>query len=217
VAIVEAPIDALSLLAAGTIPVTATIGTNLPAWVAERIAGREIYLAHDNDAAGENAANKIGLALRTLGARPYRFAPPPEGGKDWNDVLKSLGAQEMAVLVAAIRSADLGPCLPVSGAEAPSGVFRPTQSPENGQETPSKGTEAPGPVGLPVYSPDLGEVIYDPPRTVIIAGRPRERIARAYPGIEVHYANADHIEDSRQARTLTTTQDAADVFPDRNP
>lgn len=92
VAITEAPIDALSLSLAG-LPSFAVGGcSGLPAWLVKKLGlpsmntpagySRKVYLAFDNDPAGEQAAARIGANLplmRTIRLRPDR--------KDWNEDL----------------------------------------------------------------------------------------------------------------------------------
>jgi hypothetical protein len=101
VAVCEAPIDALSLAAAG-LPALAVAGcSNLPPWLVKRLAkpaestpagcSRTVYLAHDNDPAGEKAAERIGANLPLI--RGVRLCP---NGKDWNADLLDMGADTLA-------------------------------------------------------------------------------------------------------------------------
>ncbi|MCX6344905.1 MAG: toprim domain-containing protein [Armatimonadetes bacterium] len=100
IAIVEAPIDALTLALAG-LPAIALCGTSSPAmWIVKRLAtpaantpaghSRTVYLATDNDTAGEQAAARIstGLSLiRTIRLRPFY--------KDWNEDLTTSGLDSL--------------------------------------------------------------------------------------------------------------------------
>lgn len=91
-AIVEAPIDALTLHLCG-LPSVATVGTNCPEWLTEKLTQgppRVVFLAHDADSAGEKAAEKLRPELRASGARPVRLRPPT-GTKDWNEALQRFG------------------------------------------------------------------------------------------------------------------------------
>jgi hypothetical protein len=103
VAIVEAPIDALSLTAIG-MPALATQGTSWPAWLPLALAFRKVLLAHDNDeptADGERAGRSPHLAWCP---RCVRTAPNPERfwplSKDWNQDLQDLGLEQLRRLVA---------------------------------------------------------------------------------------------------------------------
>jgi hypothetical protein len=98
VAIVEAPIDALSLAAAG-MPALATQGTSWPAWLPLALAFKKVLLAHDNDEpseygerAGEMAAAGLRPVLRSYGAEPERWRPRT---KDWNQDLQELGLEQL--------------------------------------------------------------------------------------------------------------------------
>jgi hypothetical protein len=103
VAIVEAPIDALSLAAAGVVAL-ATQGTTWPEWLPLALAFKKVLLAHDNDApdvasgecAGDLAAAGMGPALRSYGAEPERLRPR---SKDWNQDLQELGLEEVSCVI----------------------------------------------------------------------------------------------------------------------
>lgn len=89
IAITEAPIDALSLGAAG-LPAIALGGTkNRPSWLRRRLAERTVLLATDADAAGETAAHDLATWL-SFGTRCRRLRPSA-GCKDWNEVLQARG------------------------------------------------------------------------------------------------------------------------------
>jgi hypothetical protein len=88
VAIVEAPLDAVTLALAG-VPALALCGCNgLPEWLQRKACGRHWLIAFDNDenGAGDRAAEKIGEALRTLGGHVQRLKPTE--AKDWNEALQ---------------------------------------------------------------------------------------------------------------------------------
>lgn len=96
VAITEAPIDALTLALAG-LPAIALCGiSGMAEWLIKRLAkpatttprgyGRRVYLAFDNDAAGERAAIRIDAGLMLVTSSRLR----PER-KDWNEDLTAGG------------------------------------------------------------------------------------------------------------------------------
>lgn len=87
-AIVEAPIDALSLAAVG-LPAVALVGTVAPDWLASAVAFKRILIAVDADVAGDAAALKLSVELSRFGAKPERLRPA--SGKDWNDALQAVG------------------------------------------------------------------------------------------------------------------------------
>lgn len=86
--ITEAPIDALSLAVAG-FPAMATIGTSWPEWLPKHCSFRASGIAFDADQAGDQAAEKLTAELWS--ARAIRLRPV--GGKDWNDILITAGAE----------------------------------------------------------------------------------------------------------------------------
>lgn len=107
-AVVEAPIDALSLAAAG-LPAVALIGTgNRPDWLPKALAFRTVLLATDNDppterhpkGAGNEAAEALAEWFTPLGTRCYRLRPV-DAAKDWNEVLCTLGQDDLAELLRA--------------------------------------------------------------------------------------------------------------------
>jgi hypothetical protein len=77
----EAPIDALSLEAAGY-PALALFGTRLPPAISSLTWYRDVLVATDNDSAGEAAWEEWRSQLLTRRA-PQRLRPPT--GKDWNE------------------------------------------------------------------------------------------------------------------------------------
>jgi DNA primase len=97
VAIAEAPIDALSLAAAG-VPAIALGGTkNRPAWLRRRLAEHPVLLATDADAAGDIAAQDLARWL-SFGTRCRRLRPPADC-KDWNEVLQARGLAALVQLL----------------------------------------------------------------------------------------------------------------------
>lgn len=98
----EAPIDALSLAAAG-FPALAALGCGLREWLPARAALRTVFVATDADAAGDAAAEQWAARLTPLGARVRRLRPV--GGRDWNEVLIRDGAERLA---ASLRAAVCG-------------------------------------------------------------------------------------------------------------
>jgi hypothetical protein len=105
-AIVEAPIDALTLAIAG-LPTVAMCGASgLPDWFlrergkTRRIDGmavsRTTFIATDSDKAGEDAACALLGPLGATGTVCVRLKPPL---KDWNAVLTTEGVNELCCLV----------------------------------------------------------------------------------------------------------------------
>ena len=90
--ITEAPIDALSLAVAG-VPAIALGGTSWPDWLPSACALRPVVLALDADKAGDDGCTRLTGALQAYGATIERWRP--SGGKDWNDLLTSLGADRL--------------------------------------------------------------------------------------------------------------------------
>lgn len=85
IVVTEAPLDALSLAACG-VPALAFIGTTGPAWLPGLCVFRHVALAFDADEAGDKAADALRPVLESFGAKVERWRP--EGGKDWNDLLR---------------------------------------------------------------------------------------------------------------------------------
>jgi hypothetical protein len=93
VAIVEAPIDALTLAALG-LPAIATMGAqNLPKWLPRRLAFSDVLLAQDADQAGDEAAERFAAELQAFGGRCSRLRP--NHGKDWNELLQRYGLEAL--------------------------------------------------------------------------------------------------------------------------
>jgi phage/plasmid primase-like uncharacterized protein len=91
VALVEAPIDALTLAALG-LPAISTMGAeNLPKWLPRRLAFREVFLAQDADQAGDEAAERVAAELQAFGGRCSRLRP--NQAKDWNELLQERGEE----------------------------------------------------------------------------------------------------------------------------
>jgi hypothetical protein len=91
--VTEAPIDALSIGAAG-FPAFAFCGCDAPRWLHFVGGLRRVLIATDADEAGDRAAAKIGANLRTFGATVARLRP--EGAKDWNEFLTLYGADALS-------------------------------------------------------------------------------------------------------------------------
>jgi hypothetical protein len=51
---------------------------------------------------------------------------------------------------------------------------------------------------VPTYTAAMGEVRYDPPRTVIVAGKPRTGIAYCSPRVEEAWAATDAIDEANE-------------------
>lgn len=98
VIVTEAPFDSLSLSTCG-FPSIALLGVNFPDWLPGAIGARRVYLATDNDAAGDGAAQKLCDALAVNGGKIYRLKP--EGAKDWNEYLCTFGPRVMETAIVA--------------------------------------------------------------------------------------------------------------------
>jgi hypothetical protein len=94
VAIVEAPIDAMSLIYCG-LPSLALAGTAGPNWLGQYVAFRTVLIATDSDDAGNKAAEAL---LGSIGGfcTCYRLRAPQ---KDWNECLMSSGIEALHRLV----------------------------------------------------------------------------------------------------------------------
>lgn len=103
-AIVEAPIDALSLAMAG-VPALALFGCNFPAWLPNAIQGRRILIASDADEAGDKAGARWAAKLSGFFCTCWRLRPDAsicpdlDGVKDWNGALSLLGALDLRELL----------------------------------------------------------------------------------------------------------------------
>jgi DNA primase len=109
VIVTEAPIDSLSLAACG-FPSLALLGTHFPTWLPGAIGARRVYLATDNDGAGDGAAQKLCDALAANGGPVYRLKP--EGVKDWNAYLCTFGPVAMEEAITAAAFPGRPPCVP---------------------------------------------------------------------------------------------------------
>jgi DNA primase len=104
IAITEAPIDALVLVAAG-LNTIATCGTSFQPWLIEELVGRDLLIGSDADRGGDEFTDK--LAAELLGRSTLRRLRP-DGVKDWAELadlegLDSVRAQITAVLQATWR------------------------------------------------------------------------------------------------------------------
>ncbi|HPW22285.1 MAG TPA: toprim domain-containing protein [Vicinamibacterales bacterium] len=99
IALVEAPIDALSLAVAG-LPALALGGCGGKAWLPRALAFRRVLLAFDADEAGDVAAAKLAAELQALGARCERLRPAD--AKDWNEALQQGGADALRAAIAGV-------------------------------------------------------------------------------------------------------------------
>lgn len=117
VALVEAPIDALSLAVAG-LPALALAGTSGKSWLPRALAFRRVLLALDADVAGDSAAAVLAGELQALGARCERLRPG--GAKDWNEALQRAGAEALRAALAGV----------LEGSEQPAPTDPPAEQPE---------------------------------------------------------------------------------------
>jgi hypothetical protein len=92
VMVVEGPLDALSLFAAG-VPALALVGTAGTNWLPEACAGKNVAVALDNDEQGEAASVRLAEQIAAAGGRPHRCRPSLN---DWNDILRAIGAEALA-------------------------------------------------------------------------------------------------------------------------
>ena len=110
----EAPIDALSLAAAG-LPALALCGKDLGAarsvWLRPCFYGRHVFLAFDADEAGEEACIKIKAELQAAGAVSV-LRLRPEGAKDWNAILQLIGAEALAAQLGDLLESQPGQSTP---------------------------------------------------------------------------------------------------------
>jgi hypothetical protein len=83
-AVVEGPMDALSLAACG-VPAVAIVCTRAPHWLRTAAAFRRVLVGLDADTEGDKAAAVLRDELAPFAASVERLRPPV--GKDWNDAL----------------------------------------------------------------------------------------------------------------------------------
>lgn len=98
--IVEAPIDALSLLEAGILAV-AVNGTACPEWLVKHMALKRALLGFDRDSAGDQAAERLSAKAGVQGTIFSRLRPPA-GCKDWNEALLAHGAEALRSALSSI-------------------------------------------------------------------------------------------------------------------
>lgn len=99
VVLVEAAIDAIALHMAG-IPAVAFQGTGRPHWLYRKVGLKWVALSLDNDKAGDEASVRLALELRRFGSTVVRWRIPNSlKVKDWGDVAKHYGIQEVRSLV----------------------------------------------------------------------------------------------------------------------
>lgn len=98
VAIVEAPIDALSLASVG-LPAVAVCGSRLaPKWLLQRCFNKTVLPAFDADEVGDTCAASLRNALNQYGPVVVKRLRPV-GGKDWNEVLCVQGVDALRAAV----------------------------------------------------------------------------------------------------------------------
>jgi hypothetical protein len=152
VAVVEGPIDALSLAVLGA-PAVATVGTAYPDWLPKALAFKTVLLGHDNDTpdaegrrAGDDAAAKLAAELGQWGARAERRRP---SAKDWNDELLQADAAGLAVLRAWFGSEEQ--------AHVPNPGPNPADAPDE-QDEPAPVLVAPYPPPVSIERPTEADV-----------------------------------------------------------
>lgn len=82
VAIVEAPIDALSLALLFDCPAIATCGSGIPDWLPEAANGQRVFIATDADQQGDKFFDLWGQPFSERGSIVKRLRP--RYAKDWN-------------------------------------------------------------------------------------------------------------------------------------
>lgn len=92
IAIVEGPIDALSLALCG-LPAVAIFGTNWAEWLPNAVASKSVFVATDADFAGDETAERLTKDLASFDCSPLRLRP--HIGKDWNDTLVQQGRKAL--------------------------------------------------------------------------------------------------------------------------
>lgn len=93
IVLVEAPLDALSLMACG-VPAVALGGVSWPDWLPVACGFKSVLLAFDADEAGDKAAAQLAPVLASFGAKSARLRPP--GAKDWNEELHASGTASLS-------------------------------------------------------------------------------------------------------------------------
>lgn len=92
VAITEAPIDALAIAFWFGVPAIACGGTSWPDWLPAAMMFKRVFLASDNDVAGDRMAEGLGAALMLFTQKIERVKP--EGAKDWGELAQAWAAIE---------------------------------------------------------------------------------------------------------------------------
>jgi DNA primase len=92
IAVCEGPVDALALCACG-VPAVAMIGTSAPDWLAQKLKDKAVLLATDADKAGDEAALKLRMNLRTSTKNIFRLRPL--AANDWAEELELAGAENL--------------------------------------------------------------------------------------------------------------------------
>lgn len=90
--VTEAPLDAISLWYCG-FPAIALCGTAERPWLWPHCVFKRVVLGFDADEGGEQATANWRRDLTAYGARCVRIRP--EGAKDWNEMLKSCGQDDL--------------------------------------------------------------------------------------------------------------------------
>jgi DNA primase len=93
IAVCEGPVDALTLGACG-VPAVAMIGTSAPDWLAHKLKDKAVLLATDADKAGDDAALKLRMNLRTSTKNIFRLRPL--AAKDWAEELELAGTEALS-------------------------------------------------------------------------------------------------------------------------
>lgn len=112
VILTEAPLKAMALIACGY-PAVALCGSHISAsWpYLAKVRGKAVLVGFDNDTGKEHErteakAKQAGLLLREAGAAIVKRLRPPDGFKDWDDVLRDLGYIELPELPETSRRRD---------------------------------------------------------------------------------------------------------------
>lgn len=91
--IAEGQADALTLALCG-FPALASNGKNLAQWLHRRAGLRRVFIASDGDEGGDSAVPVWAAYLRDYGAKCERLRP--DGAKDWNEMLLTIGRDALA-------------------------------------------------------------------------------------------------------------------------